>query len=173
MSSLPFALLNSIIHWSRWSVVWKWIIEQRCYTHLILRSSCLYILGELNCQGSEKRLLKDESNSVTSHPSLLDFPLQILAYKLKSGVVSVEQHPAWISYISTRAHCLQHFWQANTIGFTFSYKSLNFIIWYSGNLSKVWCIKHSSACRITKTTRSSKDECSTRLKQSSLVYRSF
>ena len=89
VSSLPFDLLNSMFHWSRWSVVWKWIIEQRCYTHLILRSSCLYILGELNCQGSEKRLLKDESNSVTSHPSLLDFPLQILAYKLKSGVVSV------------------------------------------------------------------------------------
>ena len=49
----------------------------------------LVCISLVNCQGSEKRLLKDESNSVTSHPSLLDFPLQILAYKLKSGVVSV------------------------------------------------------------------------------------
>ena len=42
VSSRSFDLLNSMINWSRWPVDSKWIIEHRCYIHLVFLNSYIY-----------------------------------------------------------------------------------------------------------------------------------
>ena len=75
------------IHWYRWSVYLRWMLENRCYIHL--RWSCSIIWSEMG--------------TVMRHPQLINCPCQLIAYDKPSNNIG-----EIFTFLITVKHSMSH-----------------------------------------------------------------